>query len=83
MTMTSPVGRPPADQPATVTPFARLMRTRRTARGWTQQDLAMHARLSCGTINNLEMGRQQPSLRVALLLARTLDFSLDSLEDQS
>lgn len=51
----------------------------RTGRGWTQAQLAEHAGVSRQTINSIETGRFEPSLSLALKLARLFDVPVESL----
>jgi methanogenic corrinoid protein MtbC1/DNA-binding XRE family transcriptional regulator len=73
-----------APAPASVSqdPFERLGRRvqeLRTARGWTQQQLAEAARLDRTYISGLERGRQNPTLGALLRLAHSLDAPLERL----
>jgi methanogenic corrinoid protein MtbC1/DNA-binding XRE family transcriptional regulator len=51
----------------------------RTARGWTQQQLADEAKLDRTYISGLERGRQNPTIGALLRLARALEVPLDRL----
>lgn len=56
--------------------FGELLRQQRTARGWTQEDLAARAGLSVEAIGALERGaRQRPHRTTVRLLARALELS--------
>jgi putative transcriptional regulator len=56
----------------------------RTARGWTQADLAQHAGVSRQTINAIEKGKFDPSLPLAFRLARLFNLKIEEifLDDQ-
>jgi methanogenic corrinoid protein MtbC1/DNA-binding XRE family transcriptional regulator len=51
----------------------------RTARGWTQQQLAEAAQLDRTYISGLERGKQNPTLGALLRLARSLETPLERL----
>jgi putative transcriptional regulator len=51
----------------------------RAERGWTQAQLAIEAGVSRQTINSIETGRFEPSLTLALKLARLFDTSVESI----
>ncbi len=55
------------------------VRSRRTARGWTQADLGDRVGVSRQTINAIEAGRHDPSLTLAFRLADLLDASIEHL----
>jgi molybdate-binding protein/transcriptional regulator with XRE-family HTH domain len=55
---------------------------RRTARGWSQQDLADRAGLSRAGVSAIESGRLSPSVAAALALAQVLDCSVEELFGQ-
>lgn len=55
------------------------VRERRSARGWTQQELAERAGVSRQTINAVETGKYEPSLSLAFVLARIFDERIESL----
>ena len=68
--------------------FGERLRRVREQRGWSQHELARRVGVSFMTIYRLETGRhQEPRLRLAVALARTLNISLDWLtgvyEDKS
>ena len=46
------------------------VRELRTAQGWTQADLAVRLRVSRNSINAIETGRYEPSLTLAMRIAR-------------
>ncbi len=46
------------------------VRELRTARGWSQGDLADHLEVSRQTVNAIETGRYDPSLPLAFAIAR-------------
>jgi putative transcriptional regulator len=57
----------------------------RTARGWTQQQLADAVGVSRQSINSIERNRYVPSLELALTFARVFGASMDdifALEDE-
>lgn len=51
----------------------------RSARGWTQEQLAQAARVSRQSINSIERNRYVPSLELALTFARIFDCSTDQI----
>ena len=51
----------------------------RTAKGWTQEDLAQRVGVSRQSINSIERGKYIPSLPLALMFAKVFECSLDSL----
>ena len=51
----------------------------RTARGWTQQDLADAVGVSRQSINSIERDRYVPSLPLALLFARVFRTTVDDI----
>ena len=51
----------------------------RLERGWTQAQLATEAGVSRQTINSIETGRFEPSLTLALKLARLFDTPVESI----
>lgn len=51
----------------------------RTARGWTQQELADAVGVSRQSINSIERGRYVPSLPLALTFARVFACSTDDI----
>ena len=53
----------------------------RTARGWSQGDLAARAGVSRQTINAIETGKFDPSLPTAFTLARLLDLPIEQIFD--
>ena len=55
------------------------LRELRTARGWTQADLADHLDVSRQTVNALETGRYDPSLPLAFKLARLLGQRIEDI----
>jgi putative transcriptional regulator len=61
----------------------RLMKNRlrvlRTERHWSQQELANRVGVSRQTINAVETGRFDPSLPLALKLARTFESPVESV----
>ena len=59
--------------------MGRRIQELRTARGWTQQQLAEAARLDRTYISGLERGKQNPTLGALLRLARSLDTPVEQL----
>ncbi len=57
------------------------VRELRTARGWTQEDLAARARKHPTYIGGIERGERNPTLTVLADLARALGVSLPALLD--
>jgi len=55
---------------ATSTRFGRALRRMREARGWTQVQLAVQARLSQSHISKMEAGERQPSWTMLRHLVR-------------
>jgi putative transcriptional regulator len=55
------------------------LRAARDERRWTQADLAAHVGVSRQTINSIETGRFEPSLSLALKLARLIDVPVEAL----
>lgn len=51
----------------------------RSEHGWTQAQLATEAGVSRQTINSIETGRFEPSLTLALKLARLFDTPVESI----
>ncbi len=51
----------------------------RSARGWTQEQLAMAVGVSRQSINSIERDRYVPSLVLALSFARVFDCSTDEI----
>jgi len=51
----------------------------RAGRGWTQAQLAVEAGVSRQTINSIETGRFEPSLTLALKLARLFNTPVESI----
>lgn len=51
----------------------------RTAKSWTQQDLADAAGVSRQTVNALESGKYDPSLPLAFTLARLFDRRIEEI----
>jgi putative molybdopterin biosynthesis protein len=67
-----------AQQPGTGQAGARL-RLARQARGFSQQQLALMARVSRQAVSAIETGLSDPSLRVALTLSRALGLTVEEL----
>ena len=51
----------------------------RTARGWTQEQLAQAAQVSRQSINSIERNRYVPSLELALVFARIFARPTDEI----
>jgi putative transcriptional regulator len=51
----------------------------RTARGWTQEQLALAAGVSRQSINSIERNRYVPSLELALVFARLFTCSTEEI----
>ncbi|PFG18398.1 putative transcriptional regulator [Propionicimonas paludicola] len=51
----------------------------RTAKGWTQQQLADLVGVSRQTVISLEQGRYNPSIILAFRLARTFETEIEKL----
>jgi putative transcriptional regulator len=51
----------------------------RTARGWTQQELADAVGVSRQSINSIERERYEPSLLLALVFARIFRCAVDDI----
>jgi len=51
----------------------------RAGRQWTQAQLAIEVGVSRQTINSIETGRFEPSLTLALKLARLFDSPVESI----
>src|SRR5215510_7139555 len=56
-----------------------LLRLARQARGFSQQQLAHMAGVSRQAVSSVEAGHSDPSLRVALALARALGMTVEEL----
>ncbi len=56
--------------------LGRRIRTLRKAKGWNQDDLALHMGLGRTYISNVERGRKNPSLRTLEILAVGFKMSL-------
>ncbi len=57
------------------------IRELRTARGWTQADLAERLGVSRQTVNSLEKGRYDPSLPLAFAISRVLERPIEAIFD--
>jgi putative transcriptional regulator len=51
----------------------------RGQQGWTQAELAQRVGVSRQTINSIETGRFEPSLTLALKLARLFELPVESI----
>ena len=55
------------------------IRDLRDSNGWTQADLARHLGVSRQTVNALEAGRWDPSLTLALTIARLFEEPVEAI----
>lgn len=53
--------------------------TLRTARGWTQGELAERLEVSRQTVSSLEKGRYDPSLPLAFKLSKLFDLPIEQI----
>jgi transcriptional regulator with XRE-family HTH domain len=60
--------------------FARRLRELRTAKGWTQGELAEKAGMSKAGVADLEQGRREPSWATVLALAEALGVACDDFQ---
>ncbi len=60
-------------------PVKNRVREMRKSRQWTQEQLADLLEVSRQTINSIENGRYDPSLTLALKIARLLDDSVEGI----
>jgi putative transcriptional regulator len=60
-------------------PIRNRIRELRTARGWTQQELADKVGVSRQSINSIEVNRYVPSLPLALSFARVFGVATDDI----
>ncbi|MBK3773729.1 helix-turn-helix transcriptional regulator [Azospirillum sp. YIM DDC1] len=51
----------------------------RTARGWSQSELAERLQVSRQTVNSIENGRYDPSLPLAFAIARTFELTIEDI----
>mgnify|MGYP002523267037 CR=1 FL=1 len=64
--------------------FSEKIRNARTAKGWTQKDLAQAAGMALRTIQNYELGARLPKKRdTYLVLAKALDINEEVLLDDN
>ena len=59
--------------------LGRRIRSLRTAKGWTQQELGDHAEVNYKFIGEIERGQQNPSLNILAKLAAALSVDLSDL----
>jgi len=59
--------------------IANCVKDLRTARGWTQEQLAQAVGVSRQSINSIERNRYVPSLELALAFARVFDCPTDDI----
>jgi len=55
------------------------VRELRTERGWTQAELAERLKVSRNSVNAIETGRYEPSLTLALRIARVFGKSVEEI----
>jgi putative transcriptional regulator len=55
------------------------VRELRTAQGWTQADLAVRLAVSRNSVNAIETGRYEPSLTLALRIARVFGKPVEEI----
>ena len=60
-------------------PILNRVKELRTARGWTQEDLAKMTGVSRQSINSIERNRYVPSLELALTFAKVFGCSTDQI----
>ena len=51
----------------------------RTARGWSQSELAERLQVSRQTVNSIENGRYDPSLPLDFAIAGTFDLKIEDI----
>jgi len=59
--------------------FGEALRRCRTARAWSQEQLAAAAGITLNYVGNLERGEQGPSLNILIKLARALEMDVPTL----
>jgi putative transcriptional regulator len=57
------------------------LKERRGARGWSQGDLAARLGVSRQTVNSIETGKYDPSLPLALAIARLFRVRVEDIFD--
>ena len=55
------------------------VRELRTAQGWTQADLAVRLEVSRNSVNAIETGRYEPSLTLAMRIARVFGKPVEEI----
>jgi putative transcriptional regulator len=55
------------------------LRELRTARGWTQAELAQVLKVSRNSVNAIETGRYEPSLSLALKVAKVFALHVEDI----
>ena len=55
------------------------VRELRTERGWTQAELAQRLGVSRNSVNAIETGRYEPSLTLAMRIARVFGMSVEEI----
>lgn len=58
------------------------LRVLRAERDWSQADLASRLRVSRQTVNAIETGRYDPSLRLAFTIARVFDQPIEAIFEE-
>lgn len=59
--------------------FGASLRQRRTARGWTQDQMGEEAGVSGSAVGLIEAAKNGPTLTVAVLLAAALETTVDTM----
>src|SRR5262245_27694797 len=62
-----------------MTSFGAILKRERTARGWTQVQLADYSGVPIGTVRDYEQDKRDPGLGAAKKLAQAIGVSLDVL----
>ena len=55
------------------------VRELRAAQGWTQADLALRLKVSRNSVNAIETGRYEPSLTLAMRIARVFGKPVEEI----
>ena len=66
-------------EPAMVVDMKNRLRVLRAERGWSQQELAERLGVSRQTINSIETERYDPSLQLALKLAKVFKMPVETI----
>lgn len=64
---------------ATTLPVNNTLKERRTARRWSQADLAAALKVSRQTVNAIETGRYDPGLPLAFTIAALFDAKIEDI----